>query len=129
MAPEETVLENGPGATRPIHLTVNGKGCALEVGEGHGRVSPSHTLAHTLRETLGLTGTKVSCDHGACGACTVIMDGKPILSCMTLTVECDGKTILTIEGIEGPQNGRARPAPAAVRRAYRLSVRLLHAWA
>ena len=43
MAPEETVLENGPEATRPIHLTVNGKGCALDVGEGHGRVSPSHT--------------------------------------------------------------------------------------
>jgi aconitate hydratase len=50
-------------------------------------------LAHTLRETLGLTGTKIWCDHGECGACTVLMDEKPVLSCSTLTVECDGKKI------------------------------------
>ncbi len=53
-----------------------------------------------LRDKLGLTGLKVVCDEGACGACTVIMDGKAILSCMTLAVEADGHDILTIEGLE-----------------------------
>ena len=48
---------------------------------------------------MGLTGAKMFCDRGACGSCTVIMDGSPILSCMTLAMECDGKTIETIEGI------------------------------
>ena len=60
---------------------------------------PSMTLAHLLKEKLGLTGLKVSCDGGGCGACTVIMDGKAVLSCMTLAVEADGHDILTIEGL------------------------------
>lgn len=85
-----------------IILKVNGKPYELETGSGYQRVDPTHTLAHTLRETLGLTGTKVSCNEGACGCCTVIMDGKAILSCMTLTVECDGKDITTIEGLRDP---------------------------
>jgi len=59
------------------------------VGENVRAVAPSHTLAHTLRETLGLTGTKIGCDKGACGSCTVLMDGKPVPSCTVLTVECD----------------------------------------
>jgi aerobic carbon-monoxide dehydrogenase small subunit len=62
-------------------------------------VQPTETLAYVLRERLGFTGLKVSCDEGACGACTVIMDGKAILSCMTLAVEADGHDILTIEGL------------------------------
>jgi carbon-monoxide dehydrogenase small subunit len=82
-----------------INLMVNGQQHKLQVGDRVGGIEPSHTLARTLRETLGLTGTKVGCNHGACGACTVIMDGKPILSCMTLSVECDGKSITTIEGL------------------------------
>ncbi len=86
-----------------LFITVNGKKHLFKVGEGAGEISPHHTLAFTLRETLGLTGTKVSCDHGACGACTVIMDGKAILSCMTLTIECDGKEIITIEGLSDPK--------------------------
>jgi len=52
-----------------------------------------------LHNELGLTGTKELCDQGACGACTVILEGRPVLSCMTLAMECDGKTIETIEGI------------------------------
>ncbi|MFP3880038.1 MAG: (2Fe-2S)-binding protein [Dehalococcoidia bacterium] len=76
-------------------------------------ISPWHTLAHTLRETLGLAGTKIDCDHGACGGCTVIMDGDPILSCMTLTVECDGKSITTIEGLKDPQTGGLDPLQQA----------------
>ena len=55
---------------------MNGQPCDLEIGEGPDQVKPWDTLAHTLRETLGLTGTKVSCDHGACGGCTVLLDGK-----------------------------------------------------
>ena len=84
-----------------ISLIVNGEPHELPVGNQPNEVDPSHTLAHTLRETLGLTGTKIGCDHGACGACTVLIDGKAVLSCMTLTVECDGKRITTIEGLEG----------------------------
>ena len=76
-------------------------------------VDPADTLAHTLRETLGLVGTKVSCDSGACGCCTVLMEGKAILSCMTLTVECDGKSITTIEGLSDPVTRRLDPLQQA----------------
>ena len=89
-----------------ISLTVNGKPREFEVGRD---VQPSDTLAHTLRETLGYTGTKIACDHGSCGACTVIIDGEAILSCVTLTVECDGKNITTIEGLEDSKTGELYP--------------------
>ena len=94
---------------RVIKLTVNGQAHDLHLGEGPGNIEPSHTLSHTLRETLGLTGTKVSCDHGACGSCTVLIDGEPRMSCMTLTVECDGKAITTIEGLADPAGGALDP--------------------
>ncbi|MDB9823278.1 (2Fe-2S)-binding protein [Deltaproteobacteria bacterium] len=96
-----------------INLTVNGKGYNLRLGKGNHEVDFSHTLAHTLRETLGLIGTKVGCDHGECGACTVIMDGIPVLSCMTLTVECDGKHITTIEGLADKETGMIDPIQQA----------------
>ncbi len=83
-------------------LTVNGVVYALVPGKD---VLPSHTLAHTLRETFGLTGTKIACDHGGCCSCTVLMDGEPILSCTTLTVECAGKNIVTIEGLKDRKTG------------------------
>jgi xanthine dehydrogenase YagT iron-sulfur-binding subunit len=57
------------------------------------------TLLDALRERLGLTGTKKGCDHGQCGACTVMVDGRRVLSCLTLTAQCEGKEITTIEGI------------------------------
>lgn len=100
-------------AAPTISLTVNGQRHESEVGAEPGRVSPAHTLAHTLREHLGLTGTKIGCDRGACGACTVIMDGKPVLSCMTLTVECNGKSITTIEGLEEVETGQLHPLQQA----------------
>ncbi len=96
-----------------IRFTVNGRPYELQVGTWLGMVAPSHTLAHTLRETLGLTGTKIACDHGACGACTVLADGKPVLSCMMLTVECEGKEITTIEGLEDPKTGKPDPLQQA----------------
>jgi carbon-monoxide dehydrogenase small subunit len=96
-----------------ISLTVNGQPYELEIGNKPDEVYPLHTLAHTLRETLGLTGTKVGCDYGACAACTVLIDGKAALSCMMLTVKCDGKSITTIEGLEDPKTGKLHPLQQA----------------
>lgn len=62
-------------------------------------LTPAMTLSYLLKEVLGLTGIKVSCDEGACGACTVIMDGKAVLSCMMLALQADGHEIRTIEGL------------------------------
>lgn len=98
---------------KKLTLTVNGKPYDLEIGERPDQVRPWDTLAHTLRETLGLTGTKVSCDHGACGGCTVLLDGEAVLSCMTLTVECDGQSVTAIEGLSDPRTGRLDPLQQA----------------
>lgn len=86
-----------------IKFVVNGRPVDLLVGH---EVMPWHTLVDTLREKLGLTGTKVGCNNGECGACTVIIDEKSVLACSTLTVECDGKEITTIEGLGDPINGK-----------------------
>ena len=102
-----------PVETRSIRLTVNGQYHELEVGGRPDQVDPAHTLAHTLRETLGLTGTKVSCENGACGCCTVLMEGEAVLSCMTLTVESDGKHITTIEGLRNHKTGEMDPIQQA----------------
>lgn len=81
-----------PVTEAPIKLIVNREIYDL-------RVQSNWTLQYVLRNKLGLTGAKEFCDRGACGACTVIMAGRPILSCMTLAIECEGKTIETIEEI------------------------------
>ena len=75
-----------------IELKVNGINHKLEV-------EPQRTLLEVLRENLGYTGTKKSCGSGDCGACTVIINGKAVLSCLTLAVEAQGKDIVTIEGL------------------------------
>ena len=62
-------------------------------------VEPQWTLLYVLREKLGLTGTKQACENGECGNCTVLMDGKPVLACLTLAIESEGKRIATIEGL------------------------------
>jgi len=75
-----------------IELTINGETHDL-------LVAPNVTLQEVIRDHVGLFGTKAGCEMGTCGACTVLLEEKPILSCITLAVECDGKKITTIEGI------------------------------
>lgn len=75
-----------------IKLTINGQKYKIQV-------EPEWTLHDLIHDKLGLTGVKLMCDRGACGSCTVIMNGRAILSCMTLAIECDGKEIETVEGI------------------------------
>ena len=75
-----------------IKLTINGQKYKIQV-------EPEWTLYYLIHDKLGLTGAKLMCDRGACGSCTVIMNGRAILSCMTLAIECDGKQIETVEGI------------------------------
>ncbi len=79
-----------------IVLTVNGRGYPIEV-------EPRRVLSDALREDCGLTGTHVGCEHGVCGACTVIVDGDPIRSCLMFAVQAEGRTIRTVEGLaSGP---------------------------
>jgi xanthine dehydrogenase YagT iron-sulfur-binding subunit len=79
----------------PIKLRVNGQDHAL-------RIDPRTTLLDCLRENITLTGTKKGCDHGQCGACTVHVDGKRVLSCLSLAILLDGAEITTIEGLGTP---------------------------
>ena len=89
-----------------ITITINGRRYKFSVGDGYGEVPPNETLAETLRLRLGLTGTKISCNEGACGCCSVVVDGKDaVASCMALTVEFDGREVLTVEGLEDPIKG------------------------
>lgn len=93
--PNGGIIENSafaPPAKQLINLTINNQNVSIEV-------APWVTLLDLLRERLDLTGTKKGCDHGQCGACTVIADGKRINSCLTLAVMRDGAEITTIEGL------------------------------
>jgi carbon-monoxide dehydrogenase small subunit len=75
-------------------------------GEDHeGRVEPRRTLADFLREDLHLTGTHLGCEHGVCGACTVLVDGRAVRSCLMFAVQAEGSEVVTIEGISGPDGG------------------------
>jgi xanthine dehydrogenase YagT iron-sulfur-binding subunit len=85
----------GAAVMMPVELTVNGR-------EVHLQLDPRTTLLDALREHLHLTGTKKGCDHGQCGACTVIVEGRRINSCLTLAVMHDGDAITTIEGLGTP---------------------------
>src|SRR6266581_4810063 len=81
-------------------------------GEDHEvAVLPHHTLLEVLREDIGLIGTKHGCELGECGACTVLVDGNPVLSCLVLPVETEGRRITTVEGMA--QGGRLHPLQQA----------------
>ena len=89
-----------------LHMTVNGKD--VEVG-----IDPRESLADTLRERLGLTSVKKGCEVGECGACTVLVDGTAIDSCIYLSVWAKGKSILTVEGLQDPDTGALSPIQRA----------------
>jgi xanthine dehydrogenase YagT iron-sulfur-binding subunit len=91
---EQVVPTAEPGAIDYVNviLNVNGKKSTL-------RLDPRVTLLEALREKLAMTGTKKGCDHGQCGACTVLVDGKRINSCMTFAAMCEGQEVTTIEGL------------------------------
>src|SRR5215470_11532120 len=93
-----------PGTTA-ITLVLNGASIRLDV-------APWTTLLDALREQLGLTGTKKGCDHGQCGACTVLANGKPVLSCLTLALTAEGHEVVTIEGLARP-DGSLHPVQQA----------------
>jgi xanthine dehydrogenase YagT iron-sulfur-binding subunit len=75
------------------------------------RLDPRVTLLDALRDVLGLTGTKKGCDQGACGACTVLLDGRRVVSCLMLAAQCDGRQVTTIEGLA--TDGELHPVQAA----------------
>ncbi len=96
--------QRGPESKKRIALRVNGKKVEADVDQ-------YMTLAEFLREELDLTGTKVGCNRGECGSCTVIIDGMAVYSCTTLAVEATGKEVLTIEGLS--DKGKLHPLQEA----------------
>jgi len=95
----------------PITLRINGKDHSL-------RIDPRTTLLDCVRETLALTGTKKGCDHGQCGACTVHVNGRRVLSCLNFAVMHDGHEITTIEGLGAPEAMHPMQAAFYTRDAY-----------
>jgi carbon-monoxide dehydrogenase small subunit len=95
-----------------LKLTVNGKTYS-------GEAEPRTLLSDFLRHELGLTGTHVGCEHGVCGACTVLLDGEPVRSCLMLAVQADGRSLATVEGLADP-DGELSPLQAAFREHHAL---------
>jgi xanthine dehydrogenase YagT iron-sulfur-binding subunit len=94
----------GEPISRSFHINGEERWAALDVRT---------TLLDALREHLGLTGAKKGCDHGQCGACTVLVDGRRVLSCLTLAAAAEGRNITTIEGLAPPNGGRLHPMQQA----------------
>ncbi|GAB3003241.1 (2Fe-2S)-binding protein [Amycolatopsis acidiphila] len=88
-----------------VEFTVNGTRHEADV-------EPRRTLADALRDDLGLTGTHLGCEHGVCGACTVLVDGEPVRACLMLAVQADGSSITTVEGLAG-DDGTLHPLQEA----------------
>jgi xanthine dehydrogenase YagT iron-sulfur-binding subunit len=103
-APAHAQEIEATGATATIELHINGSKRKV-------LVEPRWSLAYVLREVLGLTGTKIGCERGECGACTVLIDGKTQYSCLTLAVEAEGREITTVEGLlDGDKPGPVQQA-------------------
>jgi aerobic-type carbon monoxide dehydrogenase small subunit (CoxS/CutS family) len=96
LAEERAKAETAAGGGLAVSLTLNG---AVKKGV----FPPRTTLAEALRDAWGLTGTKIGCDRGACGACTVLLDGLAVNSCLTLVHDADGRKVTTIEGLGSPE--------------------------
>ena len=88
-----------------VSFSVNGQLEQLDV-------EPRRTLADALREDLGLTGTHLGCEHGVCGACTILVNGEPVRACLMFAVQADGCSLTTVEGLAGP-DGQLHPLQAA----------------
>ena len=101
------IVVDGRESTYDVSLTVNGV-------HRTARVPARRTLSDFLRHDLRLTGTHVGCEHGVCGACTVLLDGAPVRSCLTFAVSGDGHSVTTVEGIAGPAVDGANGSAAAL---------------
>jgi carbon-monoxide dehydrogenase small subunit len=99
-------------AAVPVSVTVNGTRYQREV-------EPRLLLSDFIRQELELTGTHVGCEHGVCGACTILFDGEPVRSCIMLAVQADGHVLQTVESLAGPA-GELNPLQAAFREAHGL---------
>jgi carbon-monoxide dehydrogenase small subunit len=97
----------------PVRLTVNGMPHARDV-------EPRLLLSDLLRHDLGLTGTHVGCEHGVCGACTVLMDDEPVRACLMFAVQADGCAVTTVEGLAPAGDTDLNPLQAAFRAAHAL---------
>jgi aerobic-type carbon monoxide dehydrogenase small subunit (CoxS/CutS family) len=97
---------------REISLTVNGQTYTRAV-------EPRLLLSDFLRQSLGLTGTHVGCEHGVCGACTVLLEGRAVRSCLVFAIQCDGASITTVEGL-ARQDGELHPLQEAFRECHGL---------
>jgi carbon-monoxide dehydrogenase small subunit len=98
-----------PIARIPVEVTVNGRSRQI-------LVEPRKTLADALREDIGLTGTHLGCEHGVCGACTVLVNGEAIRSCLMFAVQVRGAEVVTIEGLE--TDGQLHPVQQAFRESH-----------
>jgi aerobic carbon-monoxide dehydrogenase small subunit len=96
----------------PVRLSVNGV-------HTEANVEPRLTLADYLRENCGLTGTHLGCEHGACGACTVMVDGQAVRACLMFAVQADGSEVTTVEGIAG-EDGELSPIQSTMRECHGL---------
>ena len=103
----------------PVEMTVNGE-------RRRGVVEPRLTLADFLREQCALTGTHLGCEHGVCGACTVLVDGEAVRACLMFAVQAEGAEVTTIEGLGGA-DGELSAVQEAFRSGARAAVRFLHA--
>jgi len=101
----------GPG---PIAVSLTVNGVRVE-----GRTRPRTLLSDFLKDEVGLSGVRVSCEHGVCGACTVLVDGEPVRSCLTFAVMVDGAEVTTVEGLAGP-DGELSPVQQAFRECHGL---------
>src|SRR5262249_52438574 len=93
------------GHKTPVRMTVNGL-------EQEGLVEPRRLLVDFLREDLGLTGTHIGCEHGVCGACTVLVDGQSVRACLMFAVQANGRSVMTVEALAGP-DGSLHPIQQA----------------